>query len=334
MLYSICIIFSHSEQMLKSNLMNANNRLLTKIAILYYREGLTQEEISHRLGISRPTIGRYLQRARTEGIVHVEIKSPLSFCTGLETQLEAAFHLSEAIVVTPPVEGEEALKMALGEAAAEFIERRVQSGDIIGVSWSSTVLQCAVRLRKMNTSRVSVVQMNGSLDRANYSTRAEYIVDRFAQAFNARSMTLVAPLLLDRPDIKTSLMSDSHVNAALELAKKANIAVYGVGEISEHSSLYKTGYMNLDLLHELQASGAVGDICGHFFNDHGHICLQEVENRTLAIGLDSLKNISVSMAIAGGVSKKSAILGMLAGKLCTVLVTDEETARLILDQTK
>ncbi len=310
--------------------MNPNIRLLTKIATLYYRDGLTQEELARRLGMSRQTVGRCLDRALKAGIVAIEIKSPLVTCTDLESRLETAFHLEEAIVVRPLAESEEAVKNALGEAGAEFIQRRVQPGEIIGVSWSSSVLNCATRLKHMNVARVTVVQINGSMDRASYSTRAEYIVDKFAHAFDARSLTLPAPMLVDRREIKESLLSDSHMMAALELAGKSSLVMFGVGDISERSSLYKTGYVDDDLLAQLRAAGAVGDICGRFFDSQGRICHAEVDERTIAIGLDSLKEKPVSCAVAGMPHKAQAILGMLKGGYCNVLITDEETAGIIL----
>ncbi len=310
--------------------MNPNIRLLTKIATLYYRDGLTQEEMARRLGMSRQTVGRYLERARLEGIVEFEIKSPLVYCTELESRLESAFHLEEAIVVTPLTETEEAVKEALGGAGAEFLQRRVQSGEIIGVTWSSSVLNCVTRLKRTNLSRVTVVQMNGSLDRASYPTRAEYIVEQLARAFDARGLTLSAPLLVDRREIKDSLVSDSRIAAALDLASRASLALFGVGDISKRSSLYKTGYVNDALLSQLQAAGAVGDICGHFYDCQGRICLPDVDARTIAVELESLKHKTVSCAVAGMPHKVDAILGMLRGGYCNVLITDEETAGFIL----
>jgi len=315
--------------------MDENSRLLTKIATLYYKNGLTQVQVAKRLGLSRQSVGRSLKRAQESGIVEIKIHSPLSLSAELESQVEKAFHLREVIVVQPPADTEESIKEALGAAGAAFLERRVQNGDILGVSWSSTVLQCAMHLGKVGSRQVTVVQLNGSLDRTAYSTRAEYIVDRIAEAFGGKAMTLAAPMMVDRPDILTSLFSDSRIAAALELARKANFVLFGVGDVSEQSSLFKTGYMDNRMLRKLRAGsrGAVGDICGRFFDAHGSIFSQELNERTLAIELESLRKKELAVAIAGGARKVEAILGMLRGQYCNVLITDEETARTLLAQT-
>ena len=309
---------------------NTDLHLITKIALLYHRDGLTHEDVARRLNLSRQSVGRYLQRAKQQGIVKIQIESPLLFCTELETLLEKRFQLKEAIVVSPAVDNEEAVKEALGMACAGFLERVVQSGDILGVSWGSTVLQCARHLKPVKRENVTVVQLNGSLDVGIYSTRAEYLVDRIAHAFNARMVTLPAPMLVDRTEILESLLSDSRIAAGLDLACRANIALFGVGDVSVHSSPYKAGYFDLPLLQNLQNSDTVGEICGRFYNRNGLPSFPELQSRTLAVDLENLKQKPLSVAIAGMPYKVDAILGMLRGRLCNVLITDESTAKTLL----
>lgn len=310
--------------------MDDNVRLLTKVATLYYRNRETQEAIAARLGLSRQTVGRYLKRAEEQGIVEIHIQSPLLFATELENRLEEAFGLAEAIVVVPPADTDEAVKEALGEAAAAFLQRRVHNGDIIGVSWSSTLLECARHLERGLPRRVTVVQMNGSMDRSSYSTRAEYIIDRIARAFGGEAVTLVVPMLVERIDIKTSLLSDSRIVAALDMAGRANVALFGVGDVSERSSLYNAGYVDDTMLARLRAAGAVGDICGRFYDVQGRPCISEINERTLAVELETLRSKALSVAVAGTARKVDAILGALRGRYCNVLITDEEAARALI----
>jgi len=86
------------------------------------------------------------------------------------------------------------------------------------------------------------------------------------------------------------------------------------------------------LLHMLRAGShrAVGDICGHFYDAQGRIFSQELDERTVAIELKNLRDKPLSIALAGGRRKIQAILGMLRGRHCNVLITDEETARALL----
>ncbi len=311
---------------------DSNIRLMTKIAILYYKHGMTYEAIAARLGISRQKVGRFIDRAREEGLVTVQINSPLLFAAELETKLEKVFDLEEARVVSPAWEAEEAVKEALGMAGADFLECHLQPGDTLGVSWGSTVLEVARHLKPMKCQGITVVQLNGSMDVGAYSTRAEYMAGLIANALDARMVTFSAPMLVDRPEILASLLSDSRVAAALGLARTANIALFGVGDLSEHSSPYKAGYYSRVLLDKLRSTGAVGEICGRFYDRAGRLCSPDVDNRTLAVELENLRKKPLAVAIAGLPHKIEAIEGMLHGRYCNVLITDEETARALLSR--
>ena len=51
-------------------------RLALRAATLYYLDGLTQAEIAGRLGVSRPTAGRLVARAKAKGLVRIEVVVP------------------------------------------------------------------------------------------------------------------------------------------------------------------------------------------------------------------------------------------------------------------
>jgi deoxyribonucleoside regulator len=310
-----------------------DTRLLTKVATLYYKGLLNQQEIAQRLGVSRQTISRYLKRAQDVGIVKIGIDSNLEYSSELEYQLEKTFHLSEVIVVTPPVDTEESVKEALGEAGAAFLQRRVLSNDIIGIAWSTTVLQCALHLPRLDSKHVTVVQLNGSESRSSYSTSSERIVDQIARAFGGSTDNMIAPMVVDHARIKNSLLSDSRIAASLELASRSQVALFGVGIVSEKSALYKAGFLDDTLLVQLREVGAVGEILGRFYDAQGKICLKELNERTIAVDLENLKTKRVSAAVAAGHQKVEAILGMIRGGYCNVLITSKETAQLLLSHT-
>ncbi len=76
----------------------------------------------------------------------------------------------------------------------------------------------------------------------------------------------------------------------------------------------------------------MGEICGRFYDSNGRPCSPELDKRTLAIDLENLKQKVLSIAIAGSPHKVEAILGMLHGQFCSVLITDEETAKALLSR--
>jgi DNA-binding transcriptional regulator LsrR (DeoR family) len=307
-------------------------RLLAKVATLYYKSQLPQHEIAHRLGMSRQTAGRLLQRARDLGIVHVEIRSPLSYASELEWALEEAFGLAEAVVVQPHADTDESIKEAIGKATAEFVQRRIKDNNILALGWGTTVFQCALYMQPARRRNVIVVELNGSLNRTSFPTHAEYIIHHMAEMLDGKPIMLGAPMFVERPDIRASLLSDSRVAAAFEMASQSDIALFGIGDLSEHSSPFKAGFVDEETLRRLRAQGVVGDIGGRFYDAQGNPHAPDLAERTIAVELSNLRAKAISVGMAGGLRKVEAILGALHGKYCNVLITDEQAASALLSQ--
>src|SRR3954468_13561446 len=77
-------------------------RLALRAATLYYLDGLTQAEVAARLGVSRPTAGRLIARAKADGLVRIEVVVPPDVGDDLhaaeERELERTFGLTEAVI--------------------------------------------------------------------------------------------------------------------------------------------------------------------------------------------------------------------------------------------
>jgi len=61
--------------------------VITRIAWLYYKEGLKESRIATMLGLSRSKVGRLLQKARENGIVHFQVLEPTGNCLEIEKKL-------------------------------------------------------------------------------------------------------------------------------------------------------------------------------------------------------------------------------------------------------
>lgn len=77
---------------------DSDNELLTEIAVAYYENEQTQEEISQRFGISRIKVGRLLKKARTEGIVEITVKYHPVFSSNIEQQFIEHFGVKRALI--------------------------------------------------------------------------------------------------------------------------------------------------------------------------------------------------------------------------------------------
>ena len=67
------------------------NEDLSRLATLYYVDGLTQEDLSQMFSISRATVGRMLRRALQEGIVEIRVRPSNTLSSDLEKALIERF---------------------------------------------------------------------------------------------------------------------------------------------------------------------------------------------------------------------------------------------------
>ena len=81
---------------------------------------------------------------------------------------------------------------------------------------------------------------------------------------------------------------------------------------------------------EFDAAGAVGDVCGRFYDLAGREVGSVVNQRVLAVTLDDLRSVPTVAGIAAGPEKALGILGALVGLIIDVLLCDRQAARAVL----
>ncbi|MBK8023173.1 MAG: sugar-binding transcriptional regulator [Chloroflexi bacterium] len=302
------------------------------MATLYYKHQLLQSEIAERVGVSRQTVGRLLQRANELGLVKVEIHQPFAYASDLELRLEQVFGLAEAIVVTPLDDDEVTIKAAIGDAAATFIQERVHDGDILGISSGRTTLyECALRIKPAQMPNLTVVSLTGSAPHNVNTPNVDLSVMLIGQALGGRTMLLPAPRFVDTAEIKTSLINDSSITSVLSFGCQSNVVLLGVGVISEASTPYREGYFSKDLLEAMHKHGAVGEILGHAFDEEGVRRFPELSDRSVGVEPECVRGKAMSVAVAGGASKVAALWGGIRGAYFNILMTDSNAARGLLE---
>ncbi|HYK73536.1 MAG TPA: sugar-binding transcriptional regulator [Pseudoneobacillus sp.] len=303
---------------------------LIEVARLYYQFDLSQQRIAEKLGISRPSVSRMLQQAKEQGIVQIKIFDQSESTERLANSVKEAFNLKHCIVIPVPEYSEESMKVELGKAAAAYIGEIVQNGDIIGTTWGTTLYEVAQRVKPKNVKGVTVVQLNGGISYSETNTYAAEILNDLSAAFNTFPHFLPLPAVVDHPVVASAIHSDQQIKRVLNLGKQCDIALYTVGELTKESTLFKAGYFSSEDFELLKSQKAVGDICSRIIDVEGNICNQQLDERTIGINLSDLKNKHYSILIAGGMEKVDAIIGALKGQFTNVLITDQNTAQILL----
>ncbi|AJY76129.1 sugar-binding transcriptional regulator [Paenibacillus beijingensis] len=300
-------------------------------ARMYYQLDYSQQEIAQKLGVSRPTVSRFLQQAKDEGIVQIKIVDPKENNSHYAQQLEHKFRLKKAVVVSVPQYDDSTVKKYLGEAAALYLHEIVKDGDTIAATWGTTLYEVATRLQNKHVRGVKVVQLNGGVSHTNTNTYAHEIVHLFGKAFHTNPYFIPLPAIVDHSVVKLAIEADRHIRSILEMGKQANIAMVTVGAPTEDSVLIKADYFSESDLRMIYEKGA-GDICSRYIDIQGKLISAELNQRTIGIDLEELQQKEQSILVAGGPKKVDAVYGALNGKYTNVLITDSFTAKYLLER--
>ncbi|CAN5263747.1 sugar-binding domain-containing protein [soil metagenome] len=312
-------------------------RLALRAATMYYLDGLTQAEIAGRLGVSRPTAGRLVAKAKAKGLVRIDIVVPPDLRDDLhdeeERALEERFGLVEAVVAGHGIDigspGRPEAYASVGRAAATLLTRRLSPSDVLGFTWGPEQVAVATALTTGVAICRAVVQLDGAMSTATYQTGADFILSRCAELLHADAVRLPAPLYAD-PLTVSSMRSDSVISRTLDAGRHADVMLFGVGAVSMSTTLFEGSFLDIRMLDELIALGAVGEVGGRFFDQDGKPVDTELQDRTVSVSLEDIRSCSKSILVSSGATKHHATLGALRGNLARHLTCDIDCARWLL----
>ncbi|NMM65169.1 sugar-binding transcriptional regulator [Clostridium sp. P21] len=309
---------------------NEKQQLSVEVARLYYQSDYSQQQIASQLGISRPTISRLLNYAKEKGYVKISIIDPFADLDKLAYQLKEKYGLNDVRVVFSPKDDYTSIREYISKEAAEYLEETIKNGDIIGVSWGTTMYEVAKRLTGQNLKGVEVVQLKGGISHSEVNTYAYETASLFAEAFQTVPRYLPLPVIFDNAVVKEMVEKDRHIKSIMQMGKESNIAIFTVGTVRDGALFFRLGYLTEEEENSLKQK-SVGDICSRFFDENGEICDEEIDSRTIAVSLDALRQKEKAILVAGGKRKEKAIRGALKGRNANVLITDQFTAKRLLD---
>ena len=309
-------------------------KLMVKIATLYYRDGWTQAQTSKKIGMSRPIISRLLQKAKDTGIVKVFIKDETVHTVALEQQLEKIFGLEEAVVVPTGHAQGHTMKSAVASAGAYYVAKKAKNINRLGVSWGTTVAEFVKSYPYEKRSDMHIVPLEGGMGRESIDIHANHLAYELAKKMQASCSYLYAPAIVDSEVVKNYFMEIADIKTVLQEGAQTEMAIIGVGNPHENSTLEKVGYLKVEDAASLKEAGAVGDVGFRFFDDTGALVDHPLNKRVVGVNFEHLKEIPTVIAIADGTHKLRSLRGILASGIINVLVIDEHSAsQLVKDPT-
>ncbi len=306
--------------------------LLTEIAVSYYQDGATQEEISKKYTISRAKVGRLLKQARDEGIVEITVKYHPVFSAKIEQRLIERFGVRRALIALDQP-NDEAQRQQVAGLVSNYLTSTLKNGMVVTVGQGRNVSAVAHHVGVIPPRDCKFVCSIGGIHPRGGMFNADHICRQLAKKYGGSAETLYAPAYAENPEQKRVFMQNSTVKQTLDLARKADIALVGIGDMSENSYMVDLGWFTPEEVVQSRLNqGVVGDFAGHdFFDVHGRIANTVMNDRVIGLGIDEFRPIAEVIAIAAENSKPLALLGALRTGAIDVIATSVSNALTVLN---
>ncbi len=240
-----------------------------------------------------------------------------------EQDLISRFGLKDVFTV-PKADSLANLNESIAQAAAMYIIRRLKGGDFLNVGYGDTTSRVLNHLAMAAEEPLNMVSLTGGV---NY-----YLPNTSSNVFNARLYLIPSPLLLSSQKLRDSMRQEPVVEEVYRMIPLSRMSVIGIGSMSREATILKNGVLNENDFTILKLQGAVGDLLSHFVDREGKLISVEQDRQLMSTSLEDLRMLENVIGVAGGLSKVDAILAALRGGYVDILITDEETAQALLEQ--
>ncbi|HEY7842628.1 MAG TPA: sugar-binding domain-containing protein [Bradyrhizobium sp.] len=297
---------------------------------LYFIAGHTQDEIARMLQVSRASAQRLVSLCLAERLITFRLEHPIAACMELASRLKEKFDLAHCEVV--PADSAAPLSTAgIAERCANILEATLRSETpvIVALGTGRAVRAAVERVSQIDRPNHQIVSLVGNIS-ADGSASFFDTVGRLADRTGARHYPMPLPFLMSSEDERNRMVRIDPIAKVKAVAAKADLRLIGIGQMDQKAQVHVDGFVTREELFEMMRLGAVGEITGWAYDAKGKL-IKGGTNRRLTSIPPQMPAQTTTIAAAVGQAKVPAIKAALAGRLINGLITDEATARAILD---
>lgn len=307
-------------------------RRIYQILVLFYQEHRSQADIAKHMGISPATINRMIREGHERGLVEIKLHAPFGMEAELKTQLKQLGNLDSAVAVHAPSSDPAIVLKAVAEAAATALLEQLSDGMTIAISGGEGLCALIEAISPKRKYDVRVVPATGGVQ-GRFRTDVNHVAAELAEKLGGEAFQLYAPLFATSEEERAAMMRAEANRSVLEMAKKADIAVFGIGSVGEEDSTYLS-LTDAIGREALALARPRGEILAHLVTETGELCDHPTNRRLVALTLEELAEIPHRIAIASGTKKVAPIAAVLSGGLASSVITDERTATAVVEMMK
>jgi len=305
-------------------------RQIYTVLVLHFMDGMTQQAIAGQLNLSTSKVNRLITQGRKLGMVRIEIESPFQRLVELEQRLMEIARLVGA-VVTPTVPGSaDSTLQQVGRAAANQLLETLRDGDVIAITGGKAVSAVVDNLVAERAFDVTVVPLTGGVQ-GKFYTDVNHLATQLAERLGGRTMLVHAPLFAESRAQRDMLMDMASIREVFELARRASVALVGIGSIrTPGSSYYDLHPISAEDRDALFSQGVSGEMMAHLIHADGSVADFPLNSRLVALDPAELMASPRVIGVAAGMEKVLPIQAALNGRFLKSLVVDEVTAAAVL----
>jgi DNA-binding transcriptional regulator LsrR (DeoR family) len=298
---------------------------------LYFIAGHTQDEIAKMLQVSRASAQRLVSLCLAERLITFRLEHPIAACMELAAKLRGRFDLMHCEVVpTDPASPSSAVGIAERCANLLDLTLRPETPVIVALGTGRAVRAAVERVTPIERPNHQIVSLVGNIS-ADGSASFFDTVGRLADRTGARHYPMTLPFLMSSEDERNRMVRIDPIAKVKAIAAKADLRLVGIGQMDQKAQVHVDGFVTREELFEMMRLGAVGEVTGWAYDAKGRLIKGGTNKRLTSIP-PQMPAQTTTIAAALGQAKVPAIRAALAGRLVNGLITDEATARAVLDR--
>jgi DNA-binding transcriptional regulator LsrR (DeoR family) len=298
---------------------------------LYFIAGHTQDEIARMLQVSRASAQRLVSLCLAERLITFRLEHPIAACMELAARLKQRFDLVHSEVVPTDPAAPQATA-GIAERCANLLDLtlRTETPVIVALGTGRAVRAAVERATTIERPNHQIVSLVGNIS-ADGSASFFDTVGRLADRTGARHYPMPLPFLMSSEDERNRMVRIEPIAKVKAIAAKADLRLIGIGQMDQKAQVHVDGFVTREELFEMMRLGAIGEVTGWAYDAKGKLIKGGTNKRLTSIPPE-MPAQATTIGAALGQAKVPAIRAALLGRLVNGLITDEATARAILEK--
>lgn len=300
--------------------------LLSNLCKDYYLENKTIHDLSQKYDLSRYKILKFLEEAKKDGIVHIDIQEQFERHIDLEERLHTYFDVHFFVLKENGSFVEHDL--LFWKFCAFHIQQLLITDEIIGLSFGESLYKTIEQFMPSYEGKRMFVPFLGDNQRFNTISNSSFIAYQCAKIYHGHYRKLSCPLYTQNQALKSLLLQETCLQETLNLARKADTLLTGLATPAAIEAIPFWNACKRDLFSNLDS--AVGFIFGRPFAIDGHFLVNPTQDPVLGLNLADIYQVPKRCVLCNHKFKAQAMIGALrTGTLTHAILNEASAAKML-----